>query len=171
MWKGHFNNMTRTSVEKLLISHRCPTYQLHLPPKTQFGDPKNPLQGNAGKFREIQGFLLKTTAMPRKTPIQGISGNSFWGSRTGILGWFSWADENGQSWYVGHGGLLISLRGKLIFHVHKRAYKVGLGKVCLRWPSLVQLTNMERHPLSTPWQCQEGFSPSAQFVGEAGLLK
>ena len=41
--------------------------------------------------------------MPRRRPIQGTPGNSFWGSRTGILGWLSWADENGQSWYVGHG--------------------------------------------------------------------
>ena len=68
------------------IFHRCPTYQLHLPPKTRFGDPKSPLQGNAGKFREIQVFLSQHIAMPRKRPIQGIPGNSFWGFEMGILG-------------------------------------------------------------------------------------
>ena len=88
------------------LHHRCPTYQLHLPPKTRFGDPKNHLQGDAGKFREIQGFLFKNIGMPRKRLIQGIPGNSFWGSQQGILGWCSWADEHGQSWYVEHGGWL-----------------------------------------------------------------
>ena len=68
------------------IIHRCPAYQIHLPPKTRFGDPKNPLQANAGKFREIQGFLSNNIEMPRKRPIQGIPGNSFWGSQTGIFG-------------------------------------------------------------------------------------
>ena len=49
----------RNRTQKIMfMCHRCPTYQLHLPPKTRFGDPKNPLLGNAGKFREIQGFLL-----------------------------------------------------------------------------------------------------------------
>ena len=51
--------------------------------QTQFGNPNNPLQRNAGKFREIQG---KNIAVSRKWPIQGISGNSFWGSQMGILG-------------------------------------------------------------------------------------
>ena len=48
--------------------HRCPTYRLQ----------GNPLQGNAGKLREIQGFLVKNLVMPPKRPIQGILGNSFW---------------------------------------------------------------------------------------------
>ena len=46
--------------------HRCPTYQLHLPPKARFGNPKSPFHGNAGKCREKQGFLLKNIGMPRK---------------------------------------------------------------------------------------------------------
>ena len=101
-WTGRTNQMLFNFTRG--ISHRSPTYQLHLSPKTRFGDPKNPLQGNAGNFREIQGFLLNNIEIPRERPIQGSPGNAFWGSQTGILGWFSWADENGQSWYVGHGG-------------------------------------------------------------------
>ena len=50
----------------LVIAHRCPTYQLHLPPKTRFGNPKTPFQGNAGKFREIQGFRLNNIGIPKK---------------------------------------------------------------------------------------------------------
>ena len=73
------------------MDHRCPTYQLHLPPKTRRGDPKSPLQRNAGKFREIQGFLLNNIEMPRKRPIQGTPGVSFWGSQIGI-----WDDSPGR---------------------------------------------------------------------------
>ena len=59
------------------------------------------LQRNAGKF---QGLLVKNTVLPSKRPIQGSPGNSFWDPKLGILGWFSLADEIGQSGYVGHGG-------------------------------------------------------------------
>ena len=48
------------------LNHCCPTYQLHLPLKTRFRNPKSPFQGNAGKFREIQRFLLKNTGMTKK---------------------------------------------------------------------------------------------------------
>ena len=69
------------------MCRRCPTYQLHLPPKTRFGDPKSPLHENARKIGKFRASSIKDYfAMPRKTPIQGIPGSSFWGSRTGILG-------------------------------------------------------------------------------------
>ena len=41
--------------------------------------------------------------MPRRRPIQGAPGDSFWGLQMGILGWFRSGDERGQSWYVVHG--------------------------------------------------------------------
>ena len=42
--------------------------------------------------------------MTRKRPTQGIPGNSFLGSKKGILGWSSLADENGQVDMLGTGG-------------------------------------------------------------------
>ena len=67
--------------------------------------PQKPSPGKCQKIPGNSGLPVKQCReRPRERPIQGIPGNSFWGSRTGILGWFSWADENGQSWYVGHGG-------------------------------------------------------------------
>ena len=80
-------------------TYRSPLPNISTPssPENAIWGPQNPLRGNAGKFWEIQGFLLNHIEMPRKRPIQGNPGNSFWGSRTGILGRFSWADENGQS--------------------------------------------------------------------------
>ena len=44
------------------MHRRYPTYQLHLPPKTRFKsiwERQKPFPGNAGKLREIQGFLFK----------------------------------------------------------------------------------------------------------------
>ena len=51
------------------------------PRKRDSGPPT--LQGNAGKFREIRGFLRKNIVVPRKRPIREIqSGDpkwAFWG--------------------------------------------------------------------------------------------
>ena len=167
----NFQKIKFACFHRFVKTHRCPTYQLHRPPKTRFGNPKKRtvpyIQGSAlqsgflpksdvsntcirkcmllhiiiGDFglpsllfcqilvgslivmrnpectehflKPFLGKCRKTPGnsgfrVPRKRPIQGIQeilGNSFWGPQTGILGWFSLADENGQSWYVGHGGV------------------------------------------------------------------
>ena len=56
-----------------MIGHRCPTYQLRLPPKTRVGDPESPLQGNAGKFC---GIWISFLAKNGKGQAQGRSRNS-----------------------------------------------------------------------------------------------
>ena len=58
--------------------------------------------------------------MSRKQPIQGIPGNSFWESQMGTLGWFSLADENSQSWYVGHGGNDIQFPQNILMYTPAR---------------------------------------------------
>ena len=83
-----------------------PNISASFPLKMRFGDPKSPLQENIGKFWEIRGFLWKNVVIPSKRPIQGTPRNSLWESQLGILGWFSLADESGQSWYVGRRGAM-----------------------------------------------------------------
>ena len=57
---------------------------LNTAPQNAIWGPQN--KGNAGKLREIQGLLLQNIAIPRKGPIQGTPGNSFWRSQMSILG-------------------------------------------------------------------------------------
>ena len=76
-WKGTFRNPPWITAE------------LHLPPKTRFGDPKHALQGDAGKFWGIQGFLKK------KEECQGIPGKFIVGIPNGhprmiFLGRWKW---------------------------------------------------------------------------------
>ena len=58
----------------------------NFPPKTWFGTPKA-LSKEMPENPETSGVPVKEW-MHKKGRIQGTPGNSFWGSRTGILGWF-----------------------------------------------------------------------------------
>ena len=55
-----------------------PRYQLHLPPKTRFGDPQKPSPRKARKISGNSGFPIKDYGIAKKRPIQGIPRNSFW---------------------------------------------------------------------------------------------
>ena len=58
----------------ILVNHRCPTYQLHLPRKRRFGDPKSPLQGNACEIRGNSGLPVKEFSHAEKKADPGNSG-------------------------------------------------------------------------------------------------
>ena len=62
--------------------------------------------GKVPLISALRDCKQRSSTVSKKAPTvsKKASPNSFWGSQMGILGWFSSADENGQSWYVGHGG-------------------------------------------------------------------
>ena len=74
-----------------IINQRCPTYQLHFPPKRCKWGSQNPKSGWAGKFRKSQ----VSVEFPQKPSVCVIPGSSFWGPHFGILGGFSGANEKG----------------------------------------------------------------------------
>ena len=81
---------------------------------------QNPFPGKRQKIPGDSGFTIKNNiGMAEKGPIQGIPGNPFSGSRTGILEWFSLADETNQSWYVGHGGCTTVVFELITFLIQK----------------------------------------------------
>ena len=119
-----------------IMIQRCPTYQLHFPPKRWKWGPQNPKSGpgNSGKFRVSAEF-------PQKPLVRVIPGNSFWGPHFWRFGGFSGGNENGQSWYVGHGWVMMIL-GALAYRevsfklLDMLSSEVGDLKVCL--PSWLQ---------------------------------
>ena len=61
------------------IAQRCPTYQLHFPPKRWKWGPQNPKSGWAGKFRKIQVFCrISTETLGPGNSGKFISGTPFW---------------------------------------------------------------------------------------------
>ena len=67
-------------------SHRCPTYQLHLPRKRDLGTPKTLSREMPENSGEIQGFLLSNIEMPRKRANPGNSGKFVLGIPNGHFG-------------------------------------------------------------------------------------
>ena len=59
------------------VGHRCPTYQLHLPPKCDLGTPK-PSPGKCWKIPVNSGFPLKEYSNVKKTADPRIPENSLW---------------------------------------------------------------------------------------------
>ena len=72
-----------------LVIQRCPTYQLHFPPKRRKWGPQNPKLGWAEKFREIQVFcrISTETLGPGNSGkfILGTPFSAFWGDFLGEM--------------------------------------------------------------------------------------
>ena len=57
-----------------IITHRCPAYQLHLPLKTRFGDPKKLSPGKCRKIPGNSGLPIKEYGNAKKKADPGNSG-------------------------------------------------------------------------------------------------
>ena len=104
-----FDNCYRFSTWPLSAGPFCGPLTTSSSPENEIRETPKPFPGKCRRIPTDSGFPIKETRNAKKRPIQGIPGNSFLGPRTPLwlrAFWdgFPWADENGQSWYVGHGG-------------------------------------------------------------------
>ena len=77
-FRSVWGRSARVTFESLL-GQRCPTYQLHFPPKRWKWGPQNLKSGWAGRFREIQVFCaISTETLGLGNSRKFILGTPFW---------------------------------------------------------------------------------------------